>query len=331
MRRLTLAALIALTSIAGACTTDSGTATTASTSSGSSSSTSTTSTSTTSTSTAPMSTTTAIATTPTTVADPAPTEPSAAADCPVDEFLLEVNDVERDDGYADPELAVECGETTFTVTSNGMIAYEFVAITPNELQETEIDVELPLEPVEADEPGAIGLGSMGISVNGMALYAAFEAPQHGFGDPVTDGLLDSCNGHTSPAEYHYHARATCLFDDPDEPGLVYGYAFDGYPIIAPFECADAECTVIEEVASSYVRVDESTTSAFEGWEYQQGAGDLDECNGRVDDDGEYRYYVTDQFPYVPFCFHGETDAARGTFTGEAPTVTAGPPGAGPAV
>jgi hypothetical protein len=253
---------------------------------------------------------------------------SVADDCPAADFLLQVNDVERTDGYADPELAVECGETTFTVMGNGMIAYEFVAITPNDLQETVIDYELPLEPTEAAEPGAIGLGSMGVSVNGVALYAAFEAPQMDYGDPVTDGLLDTCNGHTSPAEYHYHARATCLFDDPDEPGLVYGYAADGYPIVAPFECTDDGCTATEEITSSYVRTDESTNSAFEGWAFEDGAGDLDVCNGRVDDDGEYRYYVTDQFPYLPFCFHGETDAAQGVYTGEAPA-DAGPPGGGP--
>jgi hypothetical protein len=170
-----------------------------------------------------------------------------------------------------------------------------------------------------------------VSVNGVALYAAFEAPQMDYGDPVTDGLLDTCNGHTSPAEYHYHARATCLFDDPDEPGLVYGYAADGYAIVAPFECTDDGCAQTEEITSSYVRVDESTNSAFEGWAYEEGAGDLDVCNGRVDDDGEYRYYVTDQFPYLPFCFHGETDAAQGDFTGEAPADAGPPGGAGPAV
>jgi hypothetical protein len=299
MRRLTLAVLAALALLASACGDD------AEPTAGAAE--------------APAATTTTEA--------PAPTTTEAVTDCPADDFLLEVNDVVRDDGYADPELAVACADTTFTVTGNGMIAYEFVPITPNDLQETVIDVQLPLEPTEAAVPGAIGLGAMGVSVNGVALYAAFEAPQMDYGDPVTDGLLDACNGHTSPAEYHYHARATCLFDDPDEPGLVYGYAFDGYPIVAPFECTADGCTETEEVTSSYVRVDESTNSAFDGWAYEEGAGDLDACNGRVDGDGEYRYYVTDQFPYLPFCFHGETDAAQGDFTGEAPA-DAGPPGAG---
>lgn len=264
----------------------------------------------------------------TTTATPTSTT-EATSDCAVaDDFLLEVNDVEREDGYADPELAVACDGTTASITSNGMIAYAFVPITPNDLRATTVDVEIPLEPVEADQPEAMGLGMTGVSVNGVKLFGAFEAPQMDYGDPVTDGLLDACNGHTSPVEYHYHARATCLFDDPDQPGLVYGYLLDGYPIMAPFECVDDQCSETEEITSSYVRVDERTNSAFEGWEYQEGAGDLDVCNGRVDDGGEYRYYVTDTFPYLPFCFHGETDAAQGVFTGEAPA-DAGPAGGPP--
>jgi hypothetical protein len=278
------------------------------------------------------------ASTPTTTAPEAstttaaPDEEAAPGACPADDFLTDLDGATQPDGYGDVALAVECGDETFTVTSNGLISYEFVAITPNDLAAQDYEFEIPLEPVEADVPGAIGLGSMGVAVNGVVVFSAFEAPQMDYGDPLTDGLLDTCNGHTAPGgQYHYHARFGCLFDDPDEPGLVYGYSFDGYPMIAPVACIDDECAETEAVTSSYVRVDESTTNAFEAWEYQEGAGDLDECNGRVDDDGEYRYYVTDAFPYLPFCFHGETDRAQGEFTGEAPADAGPAGGGGPAV
>ena len=220
-----------------------------------------------------------------------------------------------------PELEPSpASDDSFNVTANGVIGYEFVQITPNDLGAQDYSFDFPLQPTERETPGAMGLGTVGLAVNGVALFGAFEAPQDDYGDPLSDGLLDDCNGHTAPGgQYHYHARFGCLFDDPDQPGLVYGYLFDGYPIIAPFDDAG-------EVKSSYVRVDESSNAAFEAWEYQEGAGDLDECNGRTDDDGEYRYYATDAFPYLPFCFHGETDAAQGDFMGEPP---AGGPAGGP--
>jgi len=37
--------------------------------------------------------------------------------------------------------------------------------------------------------------------------------------------------------------------------------------------------------------------------FEQGYGDLDECNGMTAD-GVYGYYITDNFPYVVNCFKG---------------------------
>lgn len=245
-------------------------------------------------------------------------DPVARA-CPDDEFLLDVNDYVSSQGYASPELSVTCTEDTVIIESNGMINYEFVQITPNALEPQNVYIELPLEPTAAAEPLAMGLGSTGIAVNGVAIFAAFEAPQDGYGDPLSDGLLDYCNGHTAPGGiYHYHARMDCLFDETELADLVYGFSLDGYPILSPYACVDDACEEIEELSSSYVRIDPDGTGAFDAWEYQEGAGDLDVCNGMVGDDGEYRYYATDAFPYVPFCYHGETDAAMGVFDGTAP-------------
>lgn len=265
------------------------------------------------------------------VADPTtPSTTTAAtsdAACPTDDFLTGLDGVEQPDGYGTVALSVGCDEDSLLVTGNSLIDYEFVQITPNDLAAVDQTWDIPLEPTAADVAGAMGLGVIGVAVNGIPLFGAFEAPAQGYGDPLSDGLLDACHGHTAPGGlYHYHARYGCLFEDPDEPGLVYGYVNDGYAIVAPFECTDAGCTQTEEVTSSYVRVDESSTAAFEAWEYQEGTGDLDECNGRTDADGVYRYYLTDAFPYLPFCYHGVTDAAQGTFAGEAPTEGTGPGG-----
>ena len=47
--------------------------------------------------------------------------------------------------------------------------------------------------------------------------------------------------------------------------------------------------------------DGTYTSDFE---YVDGSGDLDECNG-ITIDGNYMYLVTNQFPYVSRCLMGE--------------------------
>ncbi len=257
-------------------------------------------------------------------ADDSSSADSVETDCPENHFLLEANEYVSPQGYTSPELSVTCTEDTVIIESNGMINYEFVQITPNELEAQDLAFELPLEPTPAEEPLAMGLGTTGVAVNGAVIFAAFEAPEHGYGDPLSDGLLDYCNGHTAQGGiYHYHARMDCLFEENELANLVYGYSLDGYPILSPYRCSNDDCVDIEELSSSYVRVDPDGTGAFEAWEYREGAGDLDECNGMVGDDGEYRYYATDTFPYVPFCYHGETDAAVGVFDGTAPA------GAGP--
>ena len=50
------------------------------------------------------------------------------------------------------------------------------------------------------------------------------------------------------------------------------------------------------------------------WEYVQGLGDLDECNGRTGQvtvrgttSVTYHYFVTHAFPYIPRCFKNTPD------------------------
>lgn len=97
-------------------------------------------------------------------------------------------------------------------------------------------------------------------------------------------------------------------DEPLSPGTVFGYMFDGYEVVSPVICADDACTDTTVVTSGYERT---------------GEGDLDQCNGMTGADGVNRYHATDEFPYLPFCYHGETEAAAGVFDGIPP---AGGPG-----
>lgn len=54
----------------------------------------------------------------------------------------------------------------------------------------------------------------------------------------------------------------------------------------------------------------------QGFEYVEGLGDLDECNGRFGvtpefPNGIYYYSVTNSFPYFTRCLKGESDTAGG--------------------
>lgn len=112
------------------------------------------------------------------------------------------------------------------------------------------------------------------------------------------------NGHVGPTGYHFHARPDCLFETVEgQVGLVIGYALDGFPILAPYVCADADCTETVELSSSWQRTND-VTAAWDAHEYVDGSGDLDECNGMVDENGDYAYYATATFPYFLACYSG---------------------------
>ena len=51
------------------------------------------------------------------------------------------------------------------------------------------------------------------------------------------------------------------------------------------------------------------TDTWAAHTYVAGAGDLDECNGLTDADGNYAYYTTDTFPYIIGCYSGVVDLA----------------------
>ena len=145
--------------------------------------------------------------------------------------------------------------------------------------------------------------------------------------------LDDYSAHVQPGGlYHYHStpealhtlECTGIAESP-----VIGFARDGFPIYGPcFTDADDE---IRAAQSSFelkvgVRQDvdgfetptvvgnvssEEYNGQFIGdFVYREGAGDLDECNGMVVD-GQYGYYITDQYPYVLSCYSGTPSTTFG--------------------
>ncbi|MEM9220358.1 MAG: YHYH protein [Cyanobacteria bacterium P01_F01_bin.150] len=146
--------------------------------------------------------------------------------------------------------------------------------------------------------------------------------------------LDNNNAHVQPTgAYHYHGIPTGLVEllnGEQFTGLV-GYAADGFPIY-----------VVSTVSPSY-RIKSGQRSSGPGgtydgtfvadYEYVEGLGDLDECNGRVGTtpdypNGTYHYYLTSTFPFIPRCWKGSPDDSFARSAPESGQHPGGQPGAG---
>ncbi|XP_064648359.1 uncharacterized protein LOC135500680 [Lineus longissimus] len=126
----------------------------------------------------------------------------------------------------------------------------------------------------AAKTSCLNMGTVGVAVNGVALFSPFDLE----GDNAVEGpgaeTFDSCDGHpTGNGLYHYHQLPDCLSDNT--PGQLIGVALDGFPIYGPVDADGNDVT----------------------------SADLDGCNGRYVG-GEYRYHVTRTFPYIMGCYSG---------------------------
>ncbi|MDW3195752.1 MAG: YHYH protein [Cytophagales bacterium] len=140
-------------------------------------------------------------------------------------------------------------------------------------------------------------------------------------------FLDEYSGHvTSQGQYHYHGDITGLATDEDgsRHSLLYGWAADGFPIYYKYAyvISDDPNSGIIELKSSYQlksgdRGGDGTTAPdgthdgtyIQDYEFVEGLGDLDECNGRMGitpeyPNGTYYYVITTDFPKIPNCFVG---------------------------
>ena len=260
----------------------------------------------------------------------------AAAECPSGEFLGDLKAHAANAAYPPPSMLVTCTDAQVVVRTNGIPTFPFVTKTPNRLRAQDFAFRFTRAPIAAESPGALNLGPIGVAVDGLPVYGPFEAPRDGTADPAADGILDDCGGHAGPAgEYHVHATPACLpADRMATPGAVVGYALDGFPIVSPLVCDDEACTSMRTVRSGWVQVS-GERNVWSRYAWQDGAGDLDRCNGMTGVDGQYRYYAVSTFPYFLGCYHGDpgtnggvggnvrvaAEAIQGALTGRP-----GPPG-----
>ena len=151
---------------------------------------------------------------------------------------------------------------------------------------------------------------------------------------------DMNHAHVQPnGAYHYHGMPELLIDflGKNDGMTLIGWASDGFPVYARYGFADPEDSQsqLKVLTTSYrlkSQPDENRPNmltailggpnatnnvnkpipmgAFtQDYEYVEGLGDLDECNGRFGitpefPNGIYYYVVTDDFPFFTRCLKG---------------------------
>ncbi len=137
---------------------------------------------------------------------------------------------------------------------------------------------------------------------------------------------DASHGHVqATGEYHYHGIPEAMLSAENRAGKamqLIGWAADGFPIYARYghDNPEAGTSPLRAMQSSYrlksVPDADRPDAAImpmgtftQDFEYSEGAGDLDECNGRFGvtpefPAGIYHYYATDSFPFIQRCVKG---------------------------
>lgn len=154
---------------------------------------------------------------------------------------------------------------------------------PNSIERHTTSVSLNANPVAAAKPSCLGMGAIGMTVTGVAIYNGFDAAGY---DAVAREEQDACHGHPDQSDtYHYHGILQACVPDAGSATVnssLLGYALDGFGIYGPWYDGKVLTTA-----------------------------DLDACHGttsRVMWQGKlvsiYHYVSTYDFPYTLGCYKG---------------------------
>ncbi len=224
--------------------------------------------------------------------------------------------------------------------SNGVPNHDFndgSRSFPNNLSEQSQSYEITAAPTFASANTQLAIGmDNGLMLNGVKIdllaAACFRVGNEktGCGDmsnpwrfdpmfPANGFAVDSHNAHVQPSgSYHYHATPNALFSaETAVESPVVGFAADGFPIFGSWFNDNG---IVRKAESSY-HLKSGTRIAVSGYptpagnydgtyrqdyEYTDGFGDLDECNG-MQVNGIYGYFITDTFPFIIGCLKGQID------------------------
>tara|TARA_Y100000590_G_scaffold384896_1_gene456590 strand:- start:9632 stop:10834 length:1203 start_codon:yes stop_codon:yes gene_type:complete len=260
-------------------------------------------------------------------------------------------------------IKVEYTERFAIIRSNGIPNHDFDSGLGCCAAENHYEWKIPLHPIKTNQVEYVPeRGAIAISVNGVPFFGPEEGPG---GDAVAlhfnyfvedrqPIVLGLCGAHSAGTIFHYHYDGNCVHWHPEQEGKswtdwmmdliksdkaspVIGFAFDGYPIYGPY--GYGKDGILKEMLSSYsLKKGKNGYGGIEDWEYIEGLGDLDRCNGiesKIPGSAEsfYHYHATFNsgsgqigFPYFLLCYSGIVE--RLNFS-QSIDQGVGPPGRGP--
>ena len=220
------------------------------------------------------------------------------------------------------------------------------ANNPNTISEQTVTASFTLDPSQVASATGLGgpRGITGYVLNGIKIDAGTAGSCDDSGESCSlagnagswriealgqssfDFGTDENNAHVQPGGvYHYHGMPEGFIAKQggnSSTMTLIGWAADGFPIYARYgySVADDASSELVAMTGSYQLVTEVSASrpptdsiplgTFEqDYQYVEGSGDLDECNGRVGvtpefPGGIYHYYATDSYPYFQRCVKG---------------------------
>ena len=146
-------------------------------------------------------------------------------------------------------------------------------LNPNRINSFDFTYKIPLNPREASNKNATSLGSIGVALNGVAIYNQYAGPNN---QPLTREInsFDQFNGHPQQqGVYHYHIEPLYLTENQGKDVLL-GFLLDGFPVYGPFENG-------EKITNSDLDAYHGHSHATE--DYPQGT---------------YHYHITENDPYI---------------------------------
>lgn len=195
------------------------------------------------------------------------------------------------DAGFDDRVSVSCTESHATIQSdtypNHLMMTGIIGTNEQVPVPAEYNAPIILSPMLSDTPLTRD-AALGVAINGVPIYdytAGGEMNQEDLAhhqarhDTFQTGQLDECGGHAGRGDdYHYHVKPTCMIEQMANAGddAIIGWAFDGFPI---YGNNNPDGSLISD-------------------------GDLDICNGQLDEKYGYRYHTSENSPYIIQCLMG---------------------------
>jgi len=227
---------------------------------------------------------------------------------------------------------------TRSIKANGIPTHEVGAFpnsnNPNTIKARDYSFTMTTTPSQAKNITPSDFWYWGVAMNGVPFEAQtaefWKGERGGWNYDALGGALplglDANNAHVQPTgAYHYHGLPVGLMQQlnwkANEHSPQIGWAADGYPV---YTLTGDLGEGVKMLTSSYQLKEgdrpggsDNPSGPYDGtfnqdWEYVEGAGDLDACNGTVTysrefPEGTYAYFLTKDHPFLSRCWTGTPD------------------------